>query len=123
RLNEVGVEIAQWEAAAKARRALAEQTRETWEPQLRRTTTKPAPTTQGLLIHFPLDEKTAELAEVSATAPSIKAKVNGKAIPTTGPLNGALQFDGATTLELDKGQANFGRTDKFSYGAWINSSS
>jgi hypothetical protein len=120
-------EIAPLEQARQARVTLAEQTRSQWEPQLRatqRATTRPAPTTQGLLVHLPLNEKDTSLTDVvDAARPTAAGKLTGKRVPTTGRIGGAIQLDGATAIDLGKDVGNFGRMDKFSLGAWIKPSS
>jgi cytochrome c553 len=125
-LAAVAAEFAPLEVARQARVTLAEQTRSQWEPPLRaarQATTRPAPTTQGLLVHLPLDESGATPTQVSdAARPGAVGKVTGKRVPTIGRVGGAVQLDGSTAIDLGK-VANFGRADKFSFGAWINPSS
>ncbi|MEO6435935.1 MAG: DUF1549 domain-containing protein, partial [Tepidisphaeraceae bacterium] len=130
-LAAMAAEIAPLEQARLARVTLAEQTRPQWEPPLRaarQAATRPAPTTQGLLVHLPLDETdTSGSVVFDAARPGFKGILNNKRIPTTGPsapleagkVGAALQLDGATTIDLGKNVGNFDRADKYSMGAWI----
>ena len=90
--------------------------------RLREKLRKPVPTTQGLLVHLPLDETATSLTEAPASPtsrPTTRPLIRGKAVPTTGPVDGALQLDGKTTIDLGKDIANFDRPDQFSFAAWI----
>ena len=116
-------EIAPLAQARQTRLALAEQTRAQWEPRLREATSKPVPTTQGLAVHLPLDEGATDSIEViDAARPGYKGILRGKRIAAKGKLEGALRLDGATTIDLGANVGNFGGSDKFSFGAWINPS-
>ncbi len=123
-LATVARELKPLEPARLARVTLAESTQSQWEPKLRARTGKaPAPTTQALLVHLPLDETETTLTDVAdAARPAATGKLRGKRIPTTGRIGGGLQLDGATAVDLGKEVGNFGRTDKFSLGAWIKPS-
>jgi len=88
-----------------------------WEPKLRGAASSggaaPIP-----MLHWTLNETTgSELSE--QRDPTRKGQVVGKAEWTAGKLDGALKFDGNTHVEAGD-LANFDRTDKFSYGAWVN---
>ncbi len=70
----------------------------------------------NLLLHFPLDGKAAEVAEVVDS--KRRGKINGKATRTPGKHGGAFQCDGSNFVDLGD-IANFERSDSFSYGAWV----
>ncbi len=95
----------------------ATETMPEWEPNLRAAASSggvaPVP-----FLHWTLNETTgSELTE--QRDPTRKGQVVGKAEWTAGKLDGALKFDGNTHVEVGD-LANFDRTDKFSYGAWVN---
>ena len=101
----------------KQRITSATETMPEWEPKLREAASSggaaPVPT-----LHWTLNETTgSELSE--QRDPTRKGQVVGKAEWTAGKLDGALKFDGSTHVEAGD-LANFDRTDKFSYGAWVN---
>lgn len=89
----------------------------TWEPQLKEfyssSASAPVP-----LLHWPLDEATgSEVPERIDGAR--KGQIVGKAEWTTGRLGGAIRLDGNTHIEAGD-LANFERTDRFSFGGWVN---
>lgn len=89
----------------------------TWEPQLREIYAKSAiaPAPQ---FHWMLDESQGtEVTEASDK--SRKGKVHGKGEWTTGKIGGAVKLDGASHIDVGD-FADFERTDKFSYCAWVN---
>ncbi len=95
----------------------ATETMPEWEPKLREVASSggAAPTP---LLHWTLNETTgSELAE--QRDPTRKGQIVGKAEWAAGKLDGALKFDGNTHVEAGD-LANFDRTDKFSFGAWVS---
>ena len=107
-LAKIAAEIAALEQARQARVAVADQTAAQWEPALRAAVEKlPKPPADGLLAHLPMDD-------VAATA-----KLEGKAEAVDGRLGKAIRFDGSTLVNLGDAAGNFGRSDPFSYGAWV----
>ncbi|MBC8114682.1 MAG: DUF1549 domain-containing protein, partial [Candidatus Saccharimonas sp.] len=110
-------QLASLDDTLKQRITRATETMSEWEPKLRAAASSggaaPVP-----LLHWTLNETTgSELTE--QRDPTRKGQVVGKAEWTTGKLDGALKFDGSTHVEAGD-LANFDRTDKFSYGAWVN---
>ncbi|MEK6260915.1 MAG: DUF1553 domain-containing protein [Planctomycetota bacterium] len=110
-------QLASLDDTLKQRITRATETMSEWEPKLRAAASSngaaPAP-----FLHWTLNETTgSELTE--QRDPTRKGQVVGKAEWTTGKLDGALKFDGSTHVEAGD-LANFDRTDKFSYGAWVN---
>ena len=110
-------QLASLDDTLKQRIARATEMMPDWEPKLR-----DAASTGGAapvpLLHWTLNETTgSELSE--QRDPTRKGQVVGKAEWTTGKLDGGLRFDGNNHVEAGD-LANFDRTDKFSYGAWVN---
>ena len=117
RVRDLVKQLASLDDALKQRIARATETMPEWEPKLRAAASlggaAPAP-----LLRWTLNETTgSELTE--QRDPTRKGQVVGKAEWTAGKLDGALKFDGNTHVEAGD-LANFDRTDKFSYGAWVN---
>ena len=88
-----------------------------WEPSLRESVVsksiEPEP-----LFRWTLDESSGtEVTE--ARDPLRKGQVVGKTEWVAGKRNGAIKLDGNSHLELGD-LASFERTDRFSYGAWVN---
>src|SRR5262249_34381699 len=101
-LDQLAAELVPLESARQARVVLAEHTREKWEPQVakaHKATTRPAPATQALLVHLSMDKQSADMNRAG------------------------FQLDGARAINLGNDTANFNRTDKFSFGAWIKPAS
>lgn len=88
-----------------------------WEPRLREAYANSASVPVPML-HWPLDETMGSEA-FERTDPTRKGQVVGKAEWIAGKLNGAIKLDGNTHIEAGD-LASFERTDKFSYGAWVN---
>ena len=110
-------QLASLDDTLKQRITRAIETMPEWEPKLREAASSggaaPVP-----LLHWTLNETTgSELSE--QRDPTRKGQVVGKAEWTAGKLDGALKFDGNTHVEAGD-LANFDRTDKFSFGAWVN---
>jgi hypothetical protein len=120
KLDEAGKRVASVEQAVKARAAEAAPALAAWETRMRAKGAAEAPVSAGLLANYALDETAgAELREAQARQPA--AAIKGKAEFAPGKFGNALKLDGATYAEIGQGVA-FERTDKFSYGAWINPS-
>jgi mono/diheme cytochrome c family protein len=77
--------------------------------------------TQGLIAHYPLDEKSGDKV-TNATADRFHGRVKGKAMWSAGKVGGALTLDGKSYVDLGDA-AGFERTDAFSYGAWVRTTS
>ncbi len=109
-------QIESLDEALRKRTTVATQTIAEWEPKLREvyatSTAAPVP-----LLHWPLDETSGNEVTERNDA-TRKGQVVGKAEWTTGKLGGAIKLDGNTHIEAGD-LANFERTDKFSYGAWV----
>lgn len=117
RQQAIGREIATLEESQRERLTRATQQIREWEPRLREAYADAAiaPTP---LLHWTLDESTgAEVAE--SNDKSRKGQIQGKAEWTTGKVGGAVKLDGASHIEVGN-LADFERTDKFSYCAWVN---
>ena len=86
-----GGRLAPLEQARRAKLALAEQTREQWEPRLRAANPKPVPTTQALIVHLPLDDADADSGDITDTArPAYQGILKGKFVSTAGKVGRAL---------------------------------
>lgn len=110
-------QLGEIDASLQQRTDRATQTIAEWEPKLREayqsSVAIPVP-----ILHWPLDEGSGiEVAE--RVDPNRKGQVVGKPEWTPGKLGGAIKLDGNTHVEAGD-FANFERTDKFSYGAWVN---
>ena len=97
--------------------AAASKTITDWEPKLRESTTSSVSQIVPLL-RWTFDE-TAGNQVTEQRDPLRKGQVVGNPVWATGKLNGALKLDGNTYVEAGD-FASFERTDKFSYGAWVN---
>ena len=116
-VNDLAKQLASLDDTLKQCIARATETLPEWEPKLRAASSSggaaPVP-----LLHWTLNETTgSELSE--QRDPTRKGNIVGKADWTAGKLDGALQLDGNTHVEAGD-LANFDRTEKFSYGAWVN---
>ena len=117
RVNDLAKQLASLDDTLQQRITRAIETMPEWEPKLRAAATSGG-TAPVPLLHWTLNETTGnELTE--QRDPTRKGTVVGKAEWTTGKLDGALKFDGNTHVEAGD-LANFDRTDKFSFGAWVN---
>lgn len=97
--------------------ARAIETRPEWEPKLLAASqTNPQEVTPR--IRFSLNETTGNEI-VEQIDPQRKGQVVGKAEWVAGKIDGAIKLDGKSHVEAGD-LASFERTDKFSYGAWIN---
>ena len=114
----VRAEVEALEKTRQERVALAERTQSEWEAKLRvegeKGTAAPA---DGLIAHWTFDETSGD-AVIDAVKPERRGKVAGKAERAAGKLAGGLKFDGATHADLGD-VADFERTDRYSYGAWV----
>jgi hypothetical protein len=82
---------------------------------------KSAIPTQGLVAYYPLDEKSGDKV-TNAASNRFHGKVKGKAQWSAGKVGGALTLDGKTHVDLGD-VADFERTEPFSYGCWIRTTS
>ena len=117
RQQSIARQISAIDEALLQRTARAAQTIAEWEPKLREayanSSAVPVP-----VLHWPLDEAAGN--DVTERIDSTrKGQVVGKAEWTAGKLGGAIKLDGNTHIEAGD-LANFDRTEKFSYGAWVN---
>ena len=117
RLDTFARQLVSIDESLKHRIARATETIAEWEPKLREAASAggsaPAP-----LLHWTLDEATG--SEVTERRdPTRKGQIVGKAEWAAGKQGGSIKLDGATHVEVGD-LANFDRTDKFSYGAWVN---
>lgn len=111
-------QLAKIDESLRNRTDRATQTIAEWEPKLREAYAGSGSAAPATLLHWPLDETTGNEV-VERNDPTRKGQVVGKAEWTAGKLNGAIKLDGNS--HIDAGDfANFDRTDKFSYGAWVN---
>lgn len=79
------------------------------------------PVNDGLVAYYRLNEgQGAELHDAAGTIPAIS--ISGKPNWSPGRFGPVLALDGATTAVLGD-KIGFERSDKFSYGAWINPTS
>ena len=92
-----------------------------WEPHGLATLETAGNLNNGLFAQYRFDEGKGEMAHDSA-GNFADAKITGKVMWGAGKSGNAVLFDGTTALILgDKFAPE--RTDKFSYGAWINPAS
>ena len=110
-------QLASLDEALQARHKQTTDSIAQWEPKLRdayaNSTVIPVP-----LLYWPLDEVSG-IEVTERNDPTRKGQVVGKGEWTTGKLGGGLKLDGNSHVEAGD-FANFERTDKFSYGAWVN---
>jgi hypothetical protein len=107
------------QAKLKARPAEVGKEQAEWEKKTLAELEKAAPITEGLEAHYPLDDGSGDSAK-DALGKQV-ASVKGKTDWAKGKIGKAFRFDGDTHLDLGN-TLNFERTDKYSYGAWINPS-
>lgn len=88
-----------------------------WEPRLKDATRSSVSQTIPLL-RWTLDETAGNVVTEQRDALR-KGQVVGNPVWSTGKVGGALKLDGNTYVEAGD-FASFERTDKFSYGAWVN---
>lgn len=90
---------------------------EQWEPEFRNSLLVSSQNLKPLIrVSF---NETSGTEAIEQCDPPRKAQVVGKAQWVSGKVDGAIKLDGGT--HIDAGDlASFERTDKFSYGAWIN---
>lgn len=110
-------QLKSFDETLQQRLATATQSTSEWEPKLRElyrsSALAPVP-----ILHWPLDEAAGnDVAE--QVDPTRKGQVVGTADWTTGKFGGAIKLDGNSHIEAGD-LANFDRTDRFSYGAWVN---
>ena len=116
-LQEYGKHTAETETALKSRAAAANASRAEWEPRLL-AQQKQGDISVGLLTWLGFEEKSGDAVQNKGSV-NIGGTIRGRAQWENGKSGGALKFDGMTFAELGK-TPSFDKTDKFSYGAWIN---
>jgi hypothetical protein len=106
-----------FERSLQQRLQLAQDSIPQWEPTFRETVRSKEETIIPR-FRWTLDEQSG--SEVSERGdPNRKGQVIGKPQWVTGKLAGAMKLDGNTHIEAGD-VASFERTDRFSYGAWVN---
>lgn len=112
-----GKQLKSLDESLQQRLAAATQSISEWEPKLRELYSSAALAPVPIL-HWPLDE--AAGSDVTEQVDSTrKGQVVGHVDWTTGKFGGAIKLNGNTHIEAGD-LANFDRTDRFSYGAWVN---
>ncbi|MDA0835570.1 MAG: DUF1553 domain-containing protein [Planctomycetota bacterium] len=110
-------EIATLEARQLARAAEIGPELAAWEKEQTPQEAAIPVNTSKLLVHLTLDDQEGASAK-NAVDDAVHGEIRGTAKWETGKLNGSLQFDGGTYIDLGD-RCNFERTDSFSYGAWV----
>ncbi len=105
----------------KTRTAAAASDISAWEKTALASLEKSPALTAGLLANYTFDEGAGAQAKDSL-GKQPAASIQGKAEWGQGKSGGALKLDGSNYCDAGTGIA-FDRTDKFSYGAWINPTS
>ena len=82
----------------------------------------PVPPAKGLIKHFNMEKPGQTFQPEIPRKQANEKRQAGKPDLQSGLLGMAARFDGDAVIE-SKGKINFDRTDPFSYGAWINSTS
>lgn len=108
---------AQIVAALDQRSRAAASDQMAWETRLRAGDAKLPEPPRDVSTHFPLDEEDGETTKMLA-AKEGSAKIEGSAVWVPGKFQGALLFDGDTTINAGD-IAGFQATDAFSLAAWI----
>ena len=117
RLSSLTQHLADFDQKLQQRIAVTTQAMSEWEPKLR------AAVASNLneklpILRWTLDETVgAEATEFRD--PLRKGQVIGKGVWVAGKINGAIKLDGNSHIEVGD-LASFERTDRFSFGAWIN---
>ncbi|MCW3100909.1 MAG: Planctomycete cytochrome [Chthonomonadaceae bacterium] len=107
--------------ALKARSAEVQPALAAWMQTMSANPDALAPVTNGLVAYYRLNEGTgAELHDTTGTIQTVA--LTGKAAWSAGRFGPVLALDGNTTADLGS-KIGFERTDKFSYGAWVNPAS
>jgi hypothetical protein len=107
--------------ALKARSAEAQPALAAWIKTMTASPDAMAPVTNGLAAYYRLNEGTgADLHDTTGTIPVVA--LMGKPAWSPGRFGPVLALDGGTTADLGT-KIGFERTDKFSYGAWVNPAS
>lgn len=113
--------LAAAQQALKSRSAEAQPALAAWIKKMTADPDAMAPVTNGLAAYYRLNEGTgAELHDATGTIQTVA--LTGKAAWSPGRFGPVLALDGNTTADLGS-KIGFERTDKFSYGAWVNPAS
>ncbi len=106
--------------ALKTRTAEAQPALTAWVTKLAAAPDKMVPVSKGLVARYPLNEGTG--ADIHNVVNNVPVTLSGKPTWASGRFGPALVLDGTTTADLGT-KTGFERTDKFSYGAWVNPAS
>ena len=113
--------IAGLENARKNRQAEAQAAMAEWIKSAAANADK-TPVVAGLVANYALDENTgAQVQDALGKQPN--GVIKGVAVWKPGKIGSALSFDGSSYVEIGSATdktLQWERTDKFSYGAWIN---
>jgi hypothetical protein len=121
RLDTAQKKVTELEQALKERRAATEAARAQWEKKTLATLDSAPVVTTGLVGHYPLDEKAGEQVK-DAVGKQPAGFLREKTAWADGKFGSALRFDGSSYVDLGP-VFGFDRTDKFSYGAWVQPTS
>jgi len=89
-----------------------------WEAKLQAGTEKLPEPPADMLAYYPLDESKG--MKVADAGPSgLHGSVQGSVQWDSGKFAGAIKLDGKSHVDIPQA-ADFERTEKFSYGAWVN---
>lgn len=107
--------------ALNARTAEVQPALATWMQTMSAKPDALSPVNEGLLAYYRLNEgQGADLHDTVGTIPAVA--VSGKAAWSPGRFGPVLALDGNTTAVLGN-KVGFERSEKFSYGAWVNPAS
>ncbi|MCW3051854.1 MAG: Planctomycete cytochrome [Chthonomonadales bacterium] len=113
--------LAAAQQALKSRTAEAQPALASWMKTMTANPDAMSPVTNGLAAYYRLNEGSgAELHDTAGTIPAVA--ISGKAAWSPGRFGPVLALDGNTTADLGS-KIGFERTDKFSYGGWVNPAS
>ena len=113
--------LAAAQQALKSRSAEAQPALAAWIKTVTATPDVMSPVTNGLAAYYRLNEgQGAELHDTTGTIPAVL--VTGKPTWSPGRFGPVLALDGNTTADLGN-KIGFERSEKFSYGAWVNPAS
>ena len=120
-LAEADKKLAAAQAALKTRSAEVQPALAAWMQQMATHPEALPSVTKGLVAYYRLNEGAgAELHDTTGTLQTVA--LTGKAAWSPGRFGPVLALDGNTTADLGS-KIGFERTDKFSYGAWVNPAS
>jgi hypothetical protein len=119
-LDNLNRKVTESEQAVQNRRAEAEADFAAWLKEASKQSVQSATQAQGLAAHYELHGTNPKVRDRTGAQPD--GIVKGNAVWAEGRIGQSLKFDGNFYVELGT-QLGFDRTDKVSYGAWVQPAS